>query len=478
MLMTKRILGVIIVLALVASAALFIGRAVAAADGLALSAGTPLPPPPEGQYVPDQIIVRFKESTLRVTEANLNENLGTEVIHSSFAGFEVLQIPEGKTVLEMVEAYSRNPLVEDAQPNYIYYATWTPNDSYYSDQWHFDQINLETAWDLDTVAPIHGGDPSIIVAILDTGVAYETYDGYVQAPDLAATNFVGGWDFVNDDAHANDDHGHGTHVCGTIAQSTNNNEGTAGIAFCTTIMPVKVLEPEPESVDSGDGKPGRRATGTAADLVEGIIYAVDHGADIINLSLGQSLPDTELENALAYAYNAGVVVIAASGNSGDSTPQYPASYDDYVISVGATRYDRTRPAYSSYGSHLDVVAPGGDVSIDQNADGYPDGVLQQTIIQADPASFDYAFFQGTSMACPHVAGVAALVLAKNPDLTPDQVRQALQSTATDLGAPGWDEIYGWGLINAPAAVAWAGQPDIIVSPPSFDVTLASNTIQD
>jgi len=426
------------------------------ADDLPLFEEPVLPPIPEEEYVPDQIIVRFKKGVLSAAGKALNESLQTSVIRTSYRGeFKILKIPPGKTVPEMVAIYSQQPIVENTQPNYIYHGTWAPNDPYYSYQWHFDQINMESAWDLDTTAPLYGGDPSIVVAVIDTGVAYETYDGFVVAPDLANTYFTTGYDFVNTDDHPNDDHQHGTHVCGTIAGSTNEGYGVAGIAFNTTIMPIKVLRPV---WIFSDGSWYWEAIGTTADVVDGIEYAADNGADIINMSIGGSSPDTELENAVAYAHNAGVVIIASSGNDGDTVPQYPASYDEYVISVGATRYDGTRSYYSSYGSHLDIVAPGGDMTVDQNSDTYGDGVLQQTITTptypstADPASFTWYFFQGTSMACPHVAGTAALILAKNPTWTPAQVRHALESTATDKGTSGWDQEYGWGLIDAYSAV--------------------------
>ena len=415
---------------------------------------------PGEDYVADQIIVKFKPGVDTASQEELNEALGTEVLKSSpKLGFKVLQIPEGKTVAEMVAAYSAQPIVEYAEPNYIDRITFTPNDTYYSLQWHFTQINLSSAWDLDTTSPNYGGDSSIVVAVVDTGIAYETYGAYVQADDLANTNFwvnpgetagnsvdddgngyvddIVGWDFVNSDAHPNDDGRHGTHVCGTIAQSTNNSKGVAGIAFETTIMVLKTLD------SSGSG--------THANMALAYEYAADKGAEIINYSAGGSHSTTK-ENGVAYARNAGVVIAAAMGNDGNDTTQYPAGYNDYVIAVGSTRYDETRPAYGSYGSHMDIAAPGGDTSVDQNTDGYVDGVLQQTFVPGDTTSFNYYFWQGTSMATPHVAGVAALILAKNPGWTPAQVRYALQSTATDKGTAGLDDYYGWGLMNASSAV--------------------------
>jgi subtilisin family serine protease len=292
---------------------------------------------------------------------------------------------------------------------------------------------------------------------------------YEQAPDLVGTSFwqnadevagdgldndnngfvddVGGWDFINSDSHANDDNSHGTHVAGTIAQTTNNGLGLAGVAFGTTIMPVKVLN--------------AAGTGTLEGVAEGIRYAVDNGADVISLSLGGP-SSSALQSAVAYAYNNGVVVFAASGNGGtdgigDAACDYPAAYDDYVIAVGATQYDESRAPYSNYGSSLDIVAPGGNTGVDQNGDGYPDGVLQNTF-GVTPVDWAYWFYQGTSMATPHASGVAALLLARDPTLTPTEIRDILQSTADDLGVAGRDNTFGWGLINATAALQSIAKP--------------------
>lgn len=417
---------------------------------------------PGEDYVPDQIIVKFKEGVLSLASSQLNQNMGATVVRTSpHAGFKVLHLPAGKTVAEMVALYSQQSIVQYAEPNYIRRITWSPNDPAYSYQWHFEQIDLEGAWDQDTTSPNYGGDPCIVVAVIDTGVAYETYGSYVQASDLASTNFwtnssetagnatdddsngyvddIHGWDFINSDAHPNDDNWHGTHVTGTIAQSTNNGTGVAGIAFNTTIMPIKVLD--------ADGN------GTDAQVADGIYYAADNGAEIINMSLGGAGSSDTLQNAVAYASNAGVTIIAAMGNDGNTVINYPAGYNDYVIAVGATRYDQTRPSYGSYGSHMDIAAPGGDLTVNQNGDAYVDGVLQQTFAtEKDPSTFSYPFFQGTSMATPHVAGVAALILAKNPAWTPAQVRHTLQSTAADTGSEGRDDEYGWGLLDASSAV--------------------------
>jgi serine protease len=452
---------------------------------------------PRPNYVPGEVIVKFRKEVTEGEIVGLRIGQGAEEAYvSPFTFARVWRVPPSKTVEEWVDFFEKHSLVEYAEPNCFRYALWYPNDPGYGYQWHFDDdhtnntggassnpyggvngggIRMEEVWQ------ITNGSSNVVVAVIDTGVAYENYaipthekgtvkpgvKNYQEAPDLAGTSFwqnedeiagnsidddgndfvddVNGWDFVNNDAHPNDNNAHGTHVTGTIAQTTDNELGVAGIAFNTTIMPIKVLD--------------YTGSGYDVDVADGIYYAVDNGAKIINLSLGGDAPSTTLENAVDYAYNNGVVVIAASGNDGTESVDYPAAYDDYVIAVGATRYNETRASYSDYGSSLDLVAPGGDVYADENEDTYADGVLQQTfepylsfVDKADPTSWAYYFFDGTSMATPHVSGVAALLLALDSTLTPDQIRDALESTAEDLGASGRDDFYGWGLIDAKAAL--------------------------
>lgn len=378
----------------------------------------------KAEHVQDEIIVKFKGDREH---------------------FRVIKVPKGR-IGEKIGEYLKKRDIEYAEPNYIAHAFMVPNDEYYGYQWHMDNseyggINMEIAWDVSTGS-------GVTVAIVDTGIAYEDYGRfYKKAPDLANTCFVAGYDFVNNDSHPNDDSspGHGTHVAGTVAQSTNNNLGVAGIAFNACLMPVKVLN------SSGSG--------TYADVADGIYWAVDHGAQVINLSLGGSSDSQTLKDAVAYAYNNGVTVVAAAGNDNSSTISYPAAYDDYVIAVGATQYDETLAPYSNYGASLDLVAPGGNLDLDQNNDGYGDGVLQQTFERKGwRTTWGYYFMQGTSMATPHVAGIAVLVLANGNTTTVDEVRSALQETTEDLGAAGFDETYGWGLVDAYAALGWTSAP--------------------
>jgi serine protease len=422
---------------------------------------------PSQEYMPSQVIVKFKQGLMDSAIETVRDQFGAKSLYRSpFAGFEVLQIDEDTSVAAIVEALSGLPEIEYAEPNVIRHAFWSPNDPYYPYQWHFDQINMESAWDLDSVSPNYGGDSSVVVAVIDSGVAYEDYspapgETYLQAPDLANTNFTAGYDHVNGDSHPNDDHQHGTHVCGTIAQSTNNGSDVAGVAFNITVMPVKVLD------ENGDG--------TDQQVADGIYWATNNGADIINMSLGGPGSTQTLEDAVAYAYNNGVTVVCAAGNAyqGGNPPQYPAAYDDYCIAVGATQYDQTRAPYSSTGSYLDIAAPGGNMDEDQNLDTLPDGVLQQAFAYQDPTNFGLYLAEGTSMAAPHVAGVAALILSQQPGLTPDQVRQALETTATDIGAEGCDPQFGWGLLNAPAAVSWTPS-----EPPEASTDSASGVTSD
>lgn len=181
--------------------------------------------------------------------------------------------------------------------------------------------------------------------------------------------------------------------------------------------------------------------------------------------MGGSVRSITLENALAYAYEKGITIVCASGNDGsENTVSYPAAYDAYCIAVGATRYDETIAYYSNHGASLDLVAPGGDLNVDQNEDGYADGILQQTFGE-NPTDWGYWFYQGTSMAAPHVSGVVALLIAYNVAISPDEIREVLQSTAEDKGAPGWDPVYGWGIVDALAALNFAYVPN---DPPVAD----------
>ncbi len=390
---------------------------------------------------PSEIIVQFEPNVLPTERHQIVQDHGCRIARTSDLGdFHLVRVPTSATPEDMVALFGQHERIRYAELNYCIQATFVPDDKLYSYQWNFENtatggIHMDEAWSIEE------GDPNVIVAVVDTGVAYENYGGYTQAPDLAETRFVPGYDFVNDDNHPNDDNGHGTHVTGTIAQSTNNLIGVAGVAFRCSIMPVKVMDSQGQ--------------GDAFTVSQGILFAVNHGAHVINLSFGSPQPSTTLQNAVQTAYQRGVTVVAAAGNDGanGNPPSYPAAYSNYCIAVGAVRYDLARAPYSTKGSYISVVAPGGDTTVDQNGDGYPDGILQQTF-DDNPNVFAYWFFQGTSMATPHVSGLAAL-LVSHGITGPDKVRKAIETTARDLGPAGWDQEYGWGLIDAHAALAAA-----------------------
>jgi len=364
---------------------------------------------PEIDFVPGEAIVQIK---------------GDDRIYRK------LKVRSERT-LEEIEVLRDNPTFESVEPNYIVEAAAFPNDTFYPLQWNFHEnsaggINVEPAWDKTRGF-------GAVVAVLDSGIA--------KAPDLSETCILGGRDFVNGDSNPTDDNGHGTHIAGTIAGSTNNSEGVAGIAHEACLLPVKIL-----------GDDGR---GTYTDLVDGIVWATENGAGIINLSLSGSFDAGFLKDALAFAYSKGVTIIASSGNGGKASVSFPAAYDEYAIAVGATTLKKDQADYSNYGASLDLVAPGGELSRDRNRDGWPDGILQNTFVRE--GEFAYYFFQGTSMATAHVSGVAALI-ASTGTKDPDQIRERLEQTALDLGKKGWDNQYGWGLVDVGAALGLPGEP--------------------
>lgn len=309
-----------------------------------------------------------------------------------------------------------------------------PDDPLFGSQWHLRAVGVPDAWRVTRGA-------GATVAVLDTGVAYEDAGRYRKAPDLTGTAFVPGWDFVDDDDAPHDEplpgrQSHGTHMAGTIAQTTDNGIGGAGVAPGASVMPVRVL--------------GADGTGKAEVITEGLRFAADHGADVANLSLGGTEGTEALAEAVSYAIAKGVTVVVSAGDEGTPVIGFPAAYPG-VIAVGAVRLDRTRAGYSSHGPRLDLVAPGGDLTADQDQDGLDDGIVQQTVF-GEPSSFCFCFKNGTSSAAAHVSGVAALLVASGRASRPDDVRAALLSSAEDLGPPGRDDEYGAGLVNAARAL--------------------------
>ncbi|MBI3546413.1 MAG: S8 family serine peptidase [Gammaproteobacteria bacterium] len=468
-----------------------------------LSIGRPTPKlasvDTQAEFVPGEIIVRFQNRGGK-TKSAASESLAARAAAvgltplSGSAGrpmrmrlekgagrtkaFRALGIAENNSAQESVEAdteaaHKRDTVravqalraradVAAADLNYIRRSARTPNDTFYSRQWDLALIRLPQAWDITTGIPVSG---QIIVAVIDTGVV-------LNHPDLAG-KFVDGYDFISDPTNALDGDGidpnpndpgdsltsgtssfHGTHVAGTIAAATDNGIGVAGISWGAKIMPLRVL-----------GVQG----GTSYDLIQAVRYAAGlsnnsgviptQRADIINLSLGGGGFSQNEQDAFSAARNAGVIVIAAAGNENTNRPSYPASYNG-VISVSAIGPNLDKAFYSNFGPSIAVAAPGGDMSVDLNGDGFPDGILSTLANKTYDANGsaiitnNYNYYQGTSMAAPHVAGVVALMKAIYPALTPAQLDAELagDTITQDLGAPGRDDIFGYGLIDALQAV--------------------------
>jgi len=338
------------------------------------------------------------------------------------------------------------PEVEFAEPNGRMWAHRPPNDDLYRYQWNMRLLDAERTWEIQT------GDPSVVVAVLDTGIAYEDFGPFRKAPDWGDTQFVGGHNVFTGDSHANDDNFHGTHVASVIAEATDNGEGVAGLAFECALMPVKVLD--------------ERGDGSFFGVAEGVDHAVSfssggaHPVKVINLSLGSNTESQTLTRAINRAHDAGIVVVASAGNDDHSPVTYPASLPN-VIAVGAVDARKQRAPYSNYGPALDVMAPGGDIERDDDDDGEIDGILQQTFdpltvaLEGRYDDFAYFFAEGTSQAAPHVAAVAAL-LVRQGITDPDAVKAIIEATAEDLGPEGRDDEYGHGLVRPAVALKGLG----------------------
>ncbi len=329
---------------------------------------------------------------------------------------EIADVPAG-LMTEIMELLSHDKRVEGVEPLARVRAFFAPNDPLLKEQWHMERIGASRAWDFAT-------GRGVTVAVVDTGIACETYGPYTKGSDLADTECVTGWNFVTKNEHANDDQGHGTHVAGTIAQSTNNGIGGAGVAFHARLMPVKVLN------ESG--------WGTTADVADGIRWAAEHGAQVINLSLGGPRNSRVLQKAVDYALSRGVVVVAAAGNTGGRV-QFPGASDG-VIGVSASDADDKIAKFSSRGDGVDLAAPGVNVT-------------QQTICKKGREKCEvYPAYNGTSMASPHVAGAAALVMSLGVT-DPPAVEEALRKGARVVdSSAGAQKLYGAGVLQAANAV--------------------------
>lgn len=395
---------------------------------------------PRVPYRPGEVIVRFETATeTSVLERAIRDVGGLAARRSAFGDHYLVTLDRDVGVPDAVARFRAMREVDYAEPNGIVHAFFTPDERLFRFQWNFKLLNVQRMWD------IQQGDPSVVVAVVDTGIAYEDFGAFRKAPDWGGTVFVRGFNAITGTEHANDDNFHGTHVASTIAEATNNGIGVTGLAFRCALMPVKVLDSE--------------GSGTFFDVAEGIDFAGSNGAKVINLSLGGDASSETMRRSVDRAFQGGAVVVASSGNDGLGSVSFPASLSN-VIAVGATDGRKQLTFYSNFGSALDVVAPGGDGDRDDDGDGVPDAIFQQTL---DPDFVALGRFDqfcvcgliGTSQAAPHVSALAALVFRQGIT-SPEAVKAAIQSTAEDLGASGRDDRFGFGFIRPVEALKGLG----------------------
>jgi subtilisin family serine protease len=355
-----------------------------------------------------EVTVKFKKHPSEAEIAKINKEISGKV-KKNWDSYWIFK-SENMDTDALIKYFRTRKDVEFAEHNFIYLPNVLPNDPlYYQYQWNLPDISADTAWNISL------GKADVIVATVDTGAD-------LNHPDLQ-NKLVPGFNVLNDTDNPQDDNGHGTHVAGIIAAGTNNGIGIAGVSWRNKIMPVKAI--------------GADGTGSSFDIAKGIKWATDHGAKVINMSVGNYHPSSVLEDAIRYAYNKGVVLVAASGNDNTSQPSFPANYPQ-VLSVAATDNHDMRAEFSNYGPHIDVSAPGVDI---------PSTYLPGR----------YAALSGTSMSCPHVSGLAGLILSVNPNLRNEDVMNIIRNSADDLGNPGKDSYYGYGRINVANALKIARQ---------------------
>ena len=345
----------------------------------------------------------------------------------------VIDVPEASSDA-VIQSLRASGLFQYVERDYYAHTagTVTPNDPDYASQWHLPQIQAPAAWAITT------GSSSVTVAVVDSGV-----DG--THPDLAA-KIVPGWNYVNNNATTSDDLGHGTAVAGTLAAISNNGIGVAGVTWGSPIMPLVV-------VDSTD-------YASYSNIAAAIQYAADQGVRIINVSLGGSSSSSTLQYAVNYAWAKGSIVFASAMNNSTNTPYYPAACTN-AVAVSATDQNNTLASFSDYGNWITLAAPGNNILTTNEGGGY-------------------GYWYGTSFSSPIAAGVAALILSVNPTLSASAVVNMLEQTATDLGTPGYDTSFGWGLVNAANAVAAAARTlapvTVKITPPTATLS-AGQTVQ-
>jgi serine protease len=404
--------------------------------------------------VPQQIIVSCDPAVLPIACSNALALVGATIVVTGQAAFNLAQLPVGVPLQDALDTLRAAAGIASADPNRILIGSVT-----YPQTWHFPASGapgdscLVSAGAVPGTCSLSPAGAAPVVAVLDSGIAYENYvdltGAYARAPVFDATQFAQGWDFVNGDAHANDDNGHGTAMASIIAGQGFFSSAAipyVGPAAGAVIMPVKVLD--------SDNR------GTEFWLAEGIRFAAANGAQVINLSLDFArnyTPGVDMTDAIARARAAHVVIVGASGNTGTRQVLHPAAFPD-VLSVGAFTLDAVKgyavSYYSAFGEALDLVGPGGDPRQDVNQDGLFDGALGQSFPPGSPTSISWWVFAGTSPATAHVSAAAAAVIGAG--LAPDAVRPLLQATTdASIGKKGWDRFSGSGRVQAAGAVAQA-----------------------
>ncbi|MBI3969860.1 MAG: S8 family serine peptidase [Chloroflexi bacterium] len=395
------------------------------------SATPPAPRPRE--FVPAQMLLRFRPTVPRQRADQLLADRGLSRLRRVEAlDVDVVRLPPGLTVARAVEIFTNLPEVEFAEPNLIL-RILVISDPGLANQWAPQKIAAPTAWSTTE------GDPALVAAVVDTGVDYRhgelapniwSNPGEIPGNGLdddgnGYIDDLRGWDFVNGDADPLDDHFHGTAVSGVIAAApTSNASGVVGVCPRCRIMPVKVLDAS--------------GSGSLDAVAGGISYAADNGARVINLSLGGLIGSATLESAVNYAWNKGSLVVAAAGNDGADSRLYPAAYAN-AMAIAATNVGDYRSCFSNFGQgYVAVAAPG-------------ESIYTTTPVDAT-GSDTYGTYSGTSLATPHATGLAGLLFSQDQTRSNVQVRDLMQSSAEDLGAPGLDPYFGSGRINAARAV--------------------------
>ncbi len=437
-------------------------------------------------YVPGEVIIKFREGTTTTGQMRAMDSLRSRPLPQELQWIADrtarLRVATDPDSIGIAANLSRQPEVEYAHPNWLLKTHSVPNDtSYAARQWNMSALSMPSVWDINT-------GNGIIVAVIDTGVtsvnatySFPTWDGaaivqdtmeYAINPDLDINRFTGGRDFIFWNGPVLDMDGHGTHVAGTVAQSTNNSLGFAGMAYNARIMPLKVCYSywdlqilASDAGEEGFFPPGSGGCSNSA-INQAIRYAADNGAKVINMSLGGTNPSQSTRDSLEYAVSRGVFIALSAGNEfNDGNPTtYPASYAPAiagVMSVGAVGRSLTRAGYSTTGEFVEIAAPGGNFS-----DGGSAGAIWQAgLLGSDFNEFTVIFprfdrytdvpLQGTSMASPHVAGLAALLMSQGVT-SPAAVEALITRTAQDLGTKGKDNDFGHGFIQPRAALRGFG----------------------